>query len=291
LDYQQFQLWLEDTNRRPLVMGVLNITPDSFSDGGRFADVDTAVQHAHALVSDGADLIDIGGESTRPGSQRIDAAQQLRRVLPVIRQLSGKVSALLSVDTTLATVAEQAVEAGAQLINDISAGCEDEQMLPTAARLGVPIVLMHMQGQPASMQLNPTYSDVVEEVAAFLSHRLEAANRAGIAKSNVLLDPGIGFGKKIEHNLTLLRQLARLRQIGKPLLVGTSRKSFVGRITGESEPSQRLFGTAASVAWCIANGADIVRVHDVGPMSKVVRMVWAIREGVAALDAGQSSRP
>jgi dihydropteroate synthase len=262
-------------------MGVLNVTPDSFSDGGRFADAHAAIDHAHAMVDQGADLIDIGGESTRPGSQRIDAPDQLRRILPVIASLAGKVPALLSVDTTLAAVAASAIDSGASIINDISAGRDDEQMFATAARLRVPIVLMHMQGQPSSMQVNPIYRDVLQEVSVFLAERMSAATRCGVAPSNILLDPGIGFGKKIEHNLALLGGLAGFKQLGRPLLVGTSRKSFVGRITGETEPSQRLFGTAASVAWCVANGADIVRVHDVGPMAKVVRMIWAIRTGVA----------
>ena len=261
-------------------MGVLNVTPDSFSDGGRFAAVDAAVGHARQMAEAGAAVIDVGGESTRPGSQRIGADEQLRRVEPVIGRLAREApDALLSIDTTLAPVARRAIELGASLINDISGARDDPAILDVARESRTPIALMHMQGQPATMQLNPTYADVVAEVAGHLRARLAAAVAAGVPESDVILDPGIGFGKTAEHNLALLRSLRAFTGIGRPLLLGTSRKGFIGRITDEPEPSRRLFGTAATVAWCVANGASIVRVHDVPEMSKVVAMTHAIVSG------------
>jgi dihydropteroate synthase len=263
-------------------MGVLNVTPDSFSDGGRFASPAAAVARAEELCAAGADLIDIGGESTRPGSQRIDADEQIRRILPVFRAIAGRLPAVLSVDTTRSAVARAAADDGAYVINDISAGLDDPAILGFAAERKLPLVLMHMQGQPATMQADPQYRDVVREVGEFLQSRLAAAVAAGVDPRRVLFDPGIGFGKKVEHNLTLLRELQSLAALGRPLVLGTSRKGFVGRITGEGQgdPSQRLFGTAATVGWCVANGAAIVRVHDVEPMSRVVRMVRAIMRGI-----------
>lgn len=276
----EFEGWLLKPNRTPLVMGVLNVTPDSFSDGGRFAGVDAAVAHARRMAEAGADLIDIGGESTRPGSARVEAAEQIRRVRPVIEALANAdLGCVLSIDTTLTAVAEAALDAGAGVINDISGGSEDEGMLALAARRKAPIVLMHKQGEPATMQVAPHYRNVVEEVEAYLLSRARAALAAGVAKHRIILDPGIGFGKTVEHNLALLRDLARLAGCGYPLLLGTSRKGFLGRITGESEPGERLWSTAGSVAWCIANGAGMVRVHDVDAMVKVVRVISAIMRG------------
>lgn len=275
-----FEEWLLGSNRTPLVMGVLNVTPDSFSDGGRFASVEAAVTHAREMVEAGADLIDIGGESTRPGSARVEAAEQIRRVRPVIEALAkADLGCVLSIDTTLTAVAEAALDAGATLINDISGGSEDEGMLALAARRGAPIVLMHKQGEPATMQVAPHYRNVVEEVEAYLLSRAQAAQAAGVARHRIILDPGIGFGKTVEHNLALLRDLGRLAGCGYPLLLGTSRKGFLGRITGESEPGERLWSTAGSVAWCVANGAGMVRVHDVEEMVKVVRVISAIMRG------------
>jgi len=276
---REFDQWLQDAQRRPLVMGVLNVTPDSFSDGGRYAAADAAIEHGFALAEAGAQIIDIGGESTRPGAGRVDAEEQLRRILPVIQGLAGKVKAVLSVDTTRAAVAERAIDSGAGIVNDISAGLDDPRMLSLVAGRAVALVLMHMKGQPATMQQAPTYTDVVGEVMDFLSSRMEAARQAGVKTQRILLDPGIGFGKTADHNLTLLRDLTKLTRLGRPLVVGTSRKAFIGRITGDSEPSQRVLGTAATVAWSIANGAAIVRVHDVEAMGKVVRMVLSIRAG------------
>lgn len=276
-----FKAWLRRDAREPLIMGVLNVTPDSFSDGGLHVDVAAALSHGVEMVAQGADLVDVGGESTRPGSLPVAPAEQVRRVVPVIRELSRAAPHLaISVDTTKRSVAEAALDAGARVINDISAGQDDPAMLPLAAERRCPIVLMHMRGTPATMQDAPTYADVTAEVIAFLKRRVGAAVSAGVDPADVLVDPGIGFGKTVGHNLELLRRLAELRAaVGRPVVLGTSRKGFIGRITGEADPTRRVFGTAATVAWGIANGASVLRVHDVGPMSQVARMVRAIETG------------
>jgi dihydropteroate synthase len=275
----EFNQWLRAPARRTLVMGVLNVTPDSFSDGGKFATTDAAIAHARALASEGADLIDIGGESTRPGSQPVPEDEQIRRVVPVLESVADKLPVTFSIDTSRAAVANAALDAGAAVVNDITAGRDDAGLLPLVARRRVPVVLMHMQGTPATMQLNPTYHDVIAEVSGFLEERILAAGAAGVAPENILLDPGLGFGKTLAHNLELLRRQSELKRLGQPLVIGTSRKKFIGTITGETEPGRRLIGTAASVAWSVANGADIVRVHDVGTMVQVVRMIRAIQSG------------
>jgi dihydropteroate synthase len=274
------------STRRPLIMGVLNVTPDSFSDGGRFATPDRAVAHAREMAAAGADLIDVGGESTRPGSQPVPADEQIRRVVPVITELTGlaargQFGAVLSIDTTRATVAEAALDAGAHVVNDISGGRDDPAMLPLVARRRVPVVLMHMRGTPATMQIDPRYDDVAGEVARFLRERLTAAVAAGVLEGDVLLDPGIGFGKTASHNLELMRRLPEIAaaMAGRPLVVGVSRKGFIGRISGESDPANRVFGTAAAVAWSAAHGASILRVHDVAPMAQVLRVIEAIQSG------------
>ena len=280
---REFDAWLLDPGRRPLVMGVLNVTPDSFSDGGRFDSVEAAVSHALVMAAEGADLIDVGGESTRPGSQRVDADEQIRRLLPVLRALRGRLGATtLSVDTTLASVAEAALGEGVHVVNDVSAGRDDPALFPLVAGQRCPLVLMHMQGTPATMQLAPAYSDVTAEVAAFLRERLAAAAAAGVDPARILLDPGIGFGKTVDHNLELLRRTRELASLGRPLLVGTSRKGFIGKVLadgGSPAGVDRRFGTAATVAWAVANGAAVVRVHDVGPMAQVVQTVRAIARG------------
>jgi len=282
LTASEFRAWLTDSHRRPLVMGILNVTPDSFSDGGTFLDVAAAIAHARIMASGGASLIDIGGESTRPGSQPVPVNEQIARVVPVIRAIREQFGATISIDTGKAAVAEAALDAGAMVINDIFAGRDDPELLALAGRRAAPIILMHMQGTPASMQMNPIYNDVVHEVIAFLRDRIAAANNAGIEPSNILIDPGIGFGKTVEHNLDLLRRLPELKAFGRPLVVGTSRKGFIGKITGEDLATGRLFGTAATVAWSVANGADLVRVHDVAQMSQVVRMIEAIQNKSAS---------
>ncbi|HEV2294360.1 MAG TPA: dihydropteroate synthase [Tepidisphaeraceae bacterium] len=269
--------WLPDASRRTLVMGVLNVTPDSFSDGGRFAARDAAVARAMEMIEEGADLIDVGGESTRPGSRPVPADEQIARVVPVIMAVAPQV--VVSIDTTRAAVAEVALEAGATVVNDISAGRDDPGMFPLVARRKAVIVLMHMQGTPATMQKNPRYDNVVLEVEQFLCERMDVAVSAGLERNRILVDPGIGFGKSVEHNLTLLREQRTLCRLGRPVVIGTSRKGFIGRITEEPEPARRLFGTAASVAWSVANGAAMVRVHDVKAMVQVVRMTQAIRSG------------
>ena len=275
-----FERWLSDPNRRPLVMGVLNVTPDSFSDGGQYLDSSVAIAHGRAMVEGGAAVIDVGGESTRPGSESIPPDEQIRRIIPVIRGLAGQVAALISVDTSRAFVAQAALDAGAHLVNDVFAGRDDPELLPLVAARRVPIILMHMQGRPATMQESPSYKDVVTEVLHFLQERATAAQDAGIDASRILIDPGIGFGKTVEHNLTLLRRISDLKSLKLPLVVGTSRKGFIGKITGEAAESGRPFGTAATVAWAVANGADLVRVHDVGPMAQVVRTIGAIQHGM-----------
>jgi dihydropteroate synthase len=270
--------------RRTLLMGVLNVTPDSFSDGGRFATAERAIEHAREMALAGADLIDVGGESTRPGSQPVPSEEQIRRVVPVISELTGQggqgqFEAVISIDTTRAAVAEAALDAGAHVVNDISGGRDDPGMLPLVARRRVPVVLMHMRGTPATMQVDPRYDDVVGEVARFLRERLDAAVAAGVAEADVLLDPGIGFGKTAAHNFELLRRLPEIAAAaaGRPLVLGVSRKGFIGRISGEPDPANRLFGTAAAVAWSVAHGASVVRVHDVAAMAQVVRVIEAIQ--------------
>jgi dihydropteroate synthase len=273
----QLPAWLSDPARPTLVMGVLNVTPDSFSDGGQFASRDSALKHAEAMVVDGADWIDVGAESTRPGSARVSAGAQLDRLQAVLGELRKRVQVILSIDTTLAAVADAALDAGFDVVNDISAGRDDAGIFSLAARRSVPIILMHMLGEPATMQSAPHYQDVTIEVARFLRERMDAAEAAGVRRSKMLLDPGIGFGKTIEHNLQLLQDLNTLAEIGPPLVVGTSRKGFIGKVTGESAESGRPFGTAATVAWAASHGASIVRVHDVKPMAQVVKMVRAIQ--------------
>lgn len=255
---------------RTLVMGILNITPDSFSDGGAWIDPDRAVRHARAMVRAGADLIDIGGESTRPGSLPVSAETEMKRILPVITHLARE-KILVSVDTSKASVARAAVRAGARLLNDVTALRGDPKMARTAARARVPVILMHMKGTPRDMQRSPGYEDVVREISAFFREILRNALRAGIERDKIILDPGIGFGKSPEHNLEILRRLDEFRSLGCPLAIGTSRKSFIGRALGRPV-NDRVCGTAATVAAAILRGASIVRVHDVREMSDVARM-------------------
>jgi dihydropteroate synthase len=275
----EFEQWLRTASpaqRRPLVMGILNVTPDSFSDGGRWMDAAAADQAAR-MADEGADLIDVGGESTRPGSAPVPAEEQIRRVTPVIREIARRCpGVVISVDTTQSAVAAAALDAGAAVLNDVSAGTDDPAYLPLAARAGVPVVLMHMQGRPATMQINPTYGNVAAEVRQFLNERAAAAVQAGIPPHRIVVDPGIGFGKTLGHNLSLMRDVRQFAADGRPVLVGTSRKGFIGAVTGVADAAARIHGTSATIAWAVANGAGIVRVHDVGPMVQVVRMTQAI---------------
>jgi len=260
-------------------MGVLNVTPDSFSDGGRFTDAAAAVQGALRMIQEGADWVDVGGESTRPGAQPVDPQEQIRRVVPVIGGIRNQADTLISVDTTHAAVAQAALEAGADVVNDISAGRDDPGMFPLVAGSRAAIILLHMQGTPPTMQISPTYNDVTQDVSHFLVERRTAARDAGIQAHRILLDPGLGFGKSLSHNLALMRDTAVLARLDAPLVVGPSRKSFIGKVTGQPNVADRIFGTAAAVAWCVANGAAVVRVHDVGPIAQVVRMISAISAG------------
>jgi len=254
-----------------IVMGVLNVTPDSFSDGGPFFDTDKAIAHGVKMAADGAAIIDIGGESTRPGSAPVVTAEQIRRVVPVIKALAKKINVPISIDTCNVEVAKAALEAGAAMINDITA-FSDERMGELAAEQQVPVVLMHMQGTPATMQAEPRYDDVVTEVRQFLLERAERAEQFGILRGRIFIDPGIGFGKTLEHNLLLLRSIDKFVATGYRVLIGTSRKSFIGKLTGKENASDRIFGTAASVALCVAAGVSIVRVHDVAEMIDVVKV-------------------
>ncbi len=264
--------WLSNPKRRPVVMGVLNATPDSFSDGGRYLSAGDAAARVKQMVKEGVDWIDIGGESTRPGSESVDTEVQIARVMPAIR---AAVSAgiVTSIDTADVDVASAALEAGATIINDITAA--DNVGMFAVMKRAAAVVLMHMRGRPGTMQNAPMYEDVVEEVERFLLARRDAAARAGIEIHRILLDPGIGFGKTVGHNLELLAATRRLVNRGSPVLIGASRKRFIGTITNEPQADQRLFGTAATVAWAIAHGAAVVRVHDVKAMRQVLDMTWA----------------
>lgn len=263
-----------DLSLRTHLMGIMNITPDSFSDGGSFTTVEDAVRHAVGLQREGADIIDIGGESTRPGSEPVSLEEELRRVIPVIRALARESTVPISVDTTKADVARAAVDAGATIINDISAGTVDPAMIPFAARAGVSYVAMHMKGTPRSMQEKPAYSDVTLEVMQFLIDRALTAKREGVQQ--VIIDPGIGFGKTVDHNVRLIREIPVFVSTGYPVLVGPSRKSFIGTILN-LPVEERLEGTAAAVAACIFAGAHIVRVHDVKYMKRVAAVCDAVK--------------
>jgi dihydropteroate synthase len=262
--------------RKTYVMGILNVTPDSFSDGGRWLDPDRAVRHGRSMLRDGADLLDVGGESTRPGSRPVPAREECRRVVPAIERLAAE-GALVSVDTSKAAVAREAFRAGAKILNDVTALRGDRAMARLAARAGAAVVLMHMKGTPRTMQKNPRYGDVVKEIVEFLREMLKIALRAGIARDRILLDPGIGFGKLPEHNVEILRRLDEFRSLGRPLVVGTSRKSFIGHYLGGRRVDERIPGTAATVAASILRGADVVRVHDVREMVDVARMTDLLR--------------
>jgi dihydropteroate synthase len=258
-----------------LVMGVLNVTPDSFSDGGQFFDRDRAVEHGLKMAADGAAVIDVGAESTRPGAKAVSADEQIKRAIPVIEALAKKVSMPISIDTYNYEVAEAALEAGASVINDITA-LSDERIARLAAERGVPVVLMHIQGTPATMQIEPKYKDVVDEVLKFLIERAKRAEKFGIKRERIFIDTGIGFGKTVEHNLELLSNMKRFVDSGYRVLVGTSRKAFLGKLTGKENPQDKIFGTAATVALCAAAGVSIVRVHDVAEMADVIKVANSI---------------
>jgi dihydropteroate synthase len=258
----------------PRLMGVVNVTPDSFSDGGLYLDAEAAIAHGLELAAAGAEILDVGGESTRPGAEAVDEAEELRRVVPVIRGLRDA-GCLVSVDTSKAAVAAAALDAGATIVNDVTALRGDPGMATLCAERGATVVLMHMLGEPRTMQDDPRYDDVVAEVRDFLAERLELSVAAGIAAEDVWLDPGIGFGKTAAHNMELLRRLGELRELGRPLVIGTSRKSFIGRVDG-SAAGERLGGTIASSVLAAAEGAAVLRVHDVAEVGQALAVAAAI---------------
>lgn len=267
------------------IMGVINATPDSFSDGGQFRDAEQAAQHALQLVDEGATILDIGGESTRPGASRVDAEEQVRRVVPVIARVRSRSNVAITVDTTLASVAEAALEAGADAVNDVSGGCEDPGMLPLVAKKGAGIILMHRLAAPGDDQYSdryaepPIYDDVVREVASFLLMRAELCLAAGIAREAIALDPGLGFGKSVSQNYELLARTSELAALGYPVLVGASRKSFLGAVTGRSDPEQRIIGSVVAAVAAYGGGARIMRAHDVGAHREALLVAHAVLKG------------
>lgn len=275
LQNQEFE-W----GKRTYIMGVLNVTPDSFSDGGQFNTLDAALTQAQKMLAAGVDIIDIGGQSTRPGSEQISLEEELNRVIPAVELLRSQPNELasipLSIDTTRADVARAAIEAGADLINDISGATFEPEMLSVVAKLDVPIVLMHIRGTPKTMQQLTDYQDLIGEISQFFQERIQAAKTAGIDPKNIILDPGIGFAKTYEQNLEILRHLPKLKSLGFPLLVGPSRKSFIGHILNEKDPQKRVWGTAAACVAAIVGSGDILRVHDVKEMVDVCRVADAI---------------
>jgi dihydropteroate synthase len=260
--------------RTPFVMGVLNVTPDSFSDGGAYNDIEAACAHAERMAKDGADIIDIGGESTRPGADAVSPADELERVLPVIERLSHRLDTPISIDTRRATVASAALEAGARIVNDVSA-CRDPEMPAVAREYEAPIIVMHMKGDPKSMQRKPTYEDVVGEVKAFLAARVEFLTSQGMGAESIVVDPGIGFGKRFRDNLELLGAMETFRDIGCPVMVGASRKTFLGEML-QAPPGERLAGNLAVAARCHAAGVDMIRVHDVKETVGLLRVLDAM---------------
>ncbi|HVY78724.1 MAG TPA: dihydropteroate synthase [Solirubrobacterales bacterium] len=257
----------------PKLMGVVNVTPDSFSDGGRYLDAAAAIRHGEELLSDGAAILDVGGESTRPGAEPVGEVEELHRVVPVVEALAAR--GTVSIDTSKAAVAAAAIDAGAAIVNDVTALQGDPEMAALCAERGVGVVLMHMPGNPRTMQDDPRYDDMVDDVREFLAARAEVALAAGVAAERIWLDPGIGFGKTLEHNLELLRRLGELRELGRPLVIGTSRKSFIGRVDG-SPVEERIGGSLASAVLAAAEGADVLRVHDVAETAQALKVAAAV---------------
>lgn len=271
-----------DFSRRTYVMGILNVTPDSFSDGGQYLLMDMAVEHALRMEEDGADIIDIGGESTRPGAAAVTVREELKRVIPVIERIAGRMRIPISIDTCKAVVADAAVAAGASLVNDISGLRFDTSMASTVAKHEVPVVIMHIRGAPGTMQEKPRYRALIPEIMDYLREGIGIARRAGISDDKIIIDPGIGFGKTVEHNLEIIRRLNEFAGFEKPILLGHSRKSFIGKILGDFPSSERLEGTAAAAAIGIFNGANIIRVHDVREMVRVARIADAIKHAACS---------
>lgn len=263
---------------RPLLMGIVNVTPDSFSDGGMYREPSAAVNHALRLVAEGAEIVDIGGESTRPGAVDVDAGEELARVLPVVEGVARRCGAAISIDTSKAEVAARAIEAGAVIVNDVSACTADARMADVVRRSGAGVVLMHMRGTPRTMQAAPRYDDVVDEVCSYLACRMAELEAAGVAREAIVVDPGIGFGKSLDHNLALLRSLRHIGECGRPVAVGVSRKSFLGALTGRGA-GERLAASLAALCACAAGGAHVLRVHDVRESADALSVLTGLRAG------------
>jgi dihydropteroate synthase len=274
LSWRNFSL---DFSKKTYIMGILNITPDSFSDGGLFFDKSVAIQRALQMVEDGADIIDIGGESTRPGSEIVPAEEELRRTVPVIAAIAKQITIPISIDTYKAEVAQKAMDAGASIVNDISGLRFDPKMSKVVSEYKVPVVVMHIKGKPKDMQINPVYEALIPEIMDYLRGSIRAAADAGIQGDMIVIDPGIGFGKTFEQNLHIIHNLHELTLLEKPILIGPSRKAFLGKILGDAPQGERLEGTAAAVAVSVLNGANIIRVHDVREMVKVAKVADAIK--------------
>lgn len=274
LTFREFSL---DFSRKTYIMGILNVTPDSFTDGDRFFHKDSAIAHGLKMVEDGADIIDVGGESTRPGSEPVSIKEELRRIIPVIESLSKRINVPISIDTYKSDVARRALDAGASIVNDISGLRFDPDMPKVVAGYNVPVVIMHIKGTPKNMQVNPLYEALIPEIIDYLRIGIRLAMNSGVKEDMIIIDPGIGFGKTFEHNLEILKNLREFTLLEKPLLVGPSRKAFIGKILNDATILERLEGTAAAVAVSIMNGANIVRVHDVKEMVKVARMTDTIK--------------
>lgn len=269
--------WAFQCKTTPVIMGILNVTPDSFSDGGRHRSTEDAVDHARLMIEEGADIIDVGGESTRPFSEPVAEKEEIRRVIPVIERLHDIPGAFISVDTYKANVAREALKAGADMVNDISGLTYDDAMAGVIAGNDAHAVIMHIKGTPRNMQENPWYDDVVGEISAFLHERVEYAVRSGVDREKIVIDPGIGFGKRVEDNLRILKMLRAFHELGRPVLIGTSMKSFIGKLT-DMPLEERVEGTLASLAVAIMNGADVLRVHDVRGAKKVLKIVKAVMD-------------
>lgn len=275
MNVDSFNTWLRNDNRKPLVMGILNVTPDSFSDGGKYNNLNKAINHAIRMEGEGADIIDIGGESTRPGAKPVDIEEELKRVIPVIEGIRKRSNIIISIDTYKSVVAAKAISAGAGLVNDISGLRFDKNMVRIVSESKVPVIVMHMLGNPQNMQSDIFYANLMKELILFFEERVSVLTANGVNKINIILDPGIGFGKTIDHNLTIIRELNRIVDLGFPVLVGPSRKSFIGNILN-LPTEDRIGGTAAVVTAAIMNGSRIVRVHDIKEMLRIVNMTEKI---------------
>lgn len=276
ITWQSFSL---DFSKKTYLMGILNVTPDSFSDGGQYFDKSAAIKRACQMVEEGADIIDIGGESTRPGSEPVPLQEEIARTIPVIEEISKKIKVPVSIDTYKAEVAKRALDVGASIVNDISGLRFDSEMPKVASQYKVPVVIMHIKGTPKNMQVNPQYEALIPEIMDYFRESIRLAVESGIAEDKIIIDPGIGFGKTLDHNLEIIKNLHEFTLLEKPLLAGVSRKAFIGKILGDAPASERLEGTAAAVAISILNGANIIRVHDVKEMKKVALVADAVKRG------------